>query len=253
MRVIVTRPRPQAQAWVQQLVQLGIDAVALPLIDIQASPDPVAVLEAWVGLTEYSLVVFVSPNAVESFWQQCPDGMHWPNHVLIGSLGPGTTSALCERGLSRHQIIEPDLNAQQFDSEALWAQLAPHDWHGQSVLLVRGDGGREWLAQTLTVHGAMVETVCAYQRALPSWTPAEQAVLNAAVAQPLQHLWFFSSSQSIQHLQQLLADDAHWRQFQALVTHPAIAQQAHALGCQPVHLSRPLLADVAACIQSVAL
>ncbi len=284
MRVIVTRPRPQAQVWVERLQSFGFDAVALPLIDIQAPPDPIAVFETWVGLTEYSLVVFVSPNAVAFFWQQRPDGLHWPSHVLIGSIGPGTTQALLEQGLSPHQIIEPTLSAQQFDSEALWAQLSQHNWHGQSVLLVRGDGGREWLAQTLLTHGAMVETVCAYRRALPSWVPAEHAVLNEALSQPSGHIWFFSSSQSIQHLQQLLPgapqvrqapqpidevvhehDDGEisrtpealcispWSHFQALVTHPVIAEQARALGCQPVHISRPLLADVVACLQSIAL
>jgi uroporphyrinogen-III synthase len=253
MRVIVTRPLAQAQVWVQQLVQLGIDAVVLPLIQIQAPPDPVDVLEAWAGLTEYSLVVFVSPNAVECFWQPCPDGGHvWPSHVLIGSLGPGTTQALRDRGLSGHQIIEPDPSAQQFDSEALWAQLARHDWHGLSVLLVRGDGGRDWLARTLAAQGAVVETVCAYQRVVPCFTSPESVLVDQALAEPACHLWFFSSSQSIEHLQQL-APRADWRHAQALVTHPSIAQQAHALGWQHVYLSRPLLPEVVACIQSISL
>jgi uroporphyrinogen-III synthase len=252
MRVVVTRPRLQAQAWVHKLVQLGIDAVALPLIDIQAPPDPQAVVEAWAGLTAYSLVAFVSPNAVISFWQQCPAGLHWPAHVLIGSMGPGTTQALRDHGVSPHQILEPDPNADQFDAESLWLQLVQHDWRGQSVLLVRGEGGREWLAQTLLAHGAVVETVCTYQRGVPCLTPAEQAVLNHALKNPLQHAWFFSSSQSIQHLRQLVPQ-ADWHHSQALVTHPAIAQQARASGWQYVHLSRPLLADVAACIQSIAL
>jgi uroporphyrinogen-III synthase len=253
MRVIVTRPLAQAQVWAQQLVLHGIDAVALPLIQIQMPSDPVGVLEAWAGLTEYSLVVFVSPNAVECFWQPCPNGGHaWASHVLIGSLGPGTTQALRDRGLSAHSIIEPDPSAKQFDSEALWAQLARHDWHGLSVLLVRGDGGREWLAQTLTAHGAVVETVCAYQRVLPRFTSQESALMEQALAEPASHLWFFSSSQSLQHLQQRWPD-ADWRHAQALVTHPAIAQQAHDLGWQHVHLSRPLLPEVVACIQSISL
>jgi uroporphyrinogen-III synthase len=252
MRVIVTRPQAQARVWVQQLVQLGIDAVELPLIEIQAPPEPLAVLEAWAGLTAYSLVAFVSPNAVVSFWQQRPDGMHWPAHVLIGSMGPGTTQALCDHGVPASQILEPDPSAEQFDSESLWLQLAPHDWRGQSVLLVRGEGGREWLAQTLLAHGAVVETVCTYQRGVPNLMPAEQAVLKDAIKHPLQYVWFFSSSQSIQHLRQM-APQADWHHSQALVTHPAIAQQARAAGWQYVKLSRPLLADVAACIQSIAL
>ncbi|RZL00618.1 MAG: uroporphyrinogen-III synthase, partial [Rubrivivax sp.] len=35
MRLLVTRPEPQASAWVDQLRALGIDAHALPLIAIR--------------------------------------------------------------------------------------------------------------------------------------------------------------------------------------------------------------------------
>ena len=48
-RLIVTRPRPQCAAWLARLAALGVDAVALPLIEILPARDPgphVAVVRA---------------------------------------------------------------------------------------------------------------------------------------------------------------------------------------------------------------
>ena len=49
-RLIVTRPRAQAGAWVEQLIARGIDAVAVPLIEIAPPPDPRRSATAWAGL-----------------------------------------------------------------------------------------------------------------------------------------------------------------------------------------------------------
>ena len=74
MRVLVTRPQPQADDWVSLLCARGIDAVALPLIEIAAAPDARAVAAAWASLPSRSLVVFVSPNAAERFIAERPHG-----------------------------------------------------------------------------------------------------------------------------------------------------------------------------------
>ena len=56
----MTRPRGQAQPWVERLRQAGVDAHALPLIEIAPLDDPAPVLAAWQGLgerTDYRRVV----------------------------------------------------------------------------------------------------------------------------------------------------------------------------------------------------
>ena len=68
MRVIVTRPEGDAQRWVRDLVALGHEAVALPLIQIAPSPDAQAVIRAWQALDRYVAVMFVSGNAVQYFF-----------------------------------------------------------------------------------------------------------------------------------------------------------------------------------------
>ena len=74
LRVIVTRPRAQASSFVQALQQDGIDAVALPLIDICPVADVQPLRQAWAELPEQALVMFVSANAVQALMAQRPAG-----------------------------------------------------------------------------------------------------------------------------------------------------------------------------------
>jgi len=251
MRVLVTRPALQAADWVARLRDDGIDAVALPLIRIGPAADAAAVQGAWSALPAQRLVVFVSPNAAEQFMAARAPGSAWPAGVQAGSIGPGTTQALRRSGVPGEQIVEPAAEATQFDSEALWKQLQGSDWRGAQVLIVRGDGGREWLADTLREHGAQVALVAAYRRTAPRLDAAGQALLRAALDAPHRHLWFFSSSEAIANLAVLAGDAADWSQARALATHPRIAARAQHLGLAQVTLTRPTLAAVSACIQSM--
>src|SRR5262249_50262382 len=155
---------------------------------------------AWAALSSDALAVFVSPNAVAHFFAAAPPA-DWPPRVLAACTGPGTAAALRAHGVPPAQVHEPPADAAQFDSEALWnAHLAPRDWRGRSVLIVRGDGGRDWLADTLSARGATVRFVQAYARALPTLDAAARLRLGDALEHAREHLWLFSSSQAIEHL-----------------------------------------------------
>ena len=231
--LLVTRPRPQCAAWLDRLAVLGVPAAALPLIEILPAQDDGPVQAAWAALPAADLAVFVSPNAVEHFFAQAHGA--WPAQTLAACVGPGSAQALAERGVPAANIVQPAADAASLDSEHLWEQLSPRrDWRGARVLLLRGDGGREWLAEQLTEAGAQVEAVTVYHRSGPRWTAAEQALLGAALAHPQGHVWLFSSAEAVGHLRgQPLAGQ------RAIATHPRIADAARAAGFSPVVLARP--------------
>lgn len=249
LRVLVTRPEPQAGEWVAQLRSTGADAYALPLIDIGPAPDGAAVDQAWRTLPDCHLVGFVSPNAAASFFAARPCDAPWPPGISAASPGPGTTRVLRSLGVNR--IVEPAADAPQFDSETLWAQMQHDEWQGRRVLMVRGTSGRDWLADRLRERGAQVGFVAAYTRAAPRLLPARRQVLDDAMAAPARHVWLFSSSEAIDHLEALVPDAA-WQRAIAIATHPRIAERARALGIARVLASRPGLGDVVACIESIA-
>lgn len=231
--MIVTRPQPQADEWVASLQALGLRARALPLLGIADAADGAAVQAAWANLPGRDLAMFVSPSAVERFFAQrsaAQASAGWPQRVLAGSTGPGTQAALRRAGVPPEAIVTPPAEGGQFDSEALWAQLrARRSWQGAHALIVRGEAGRDWLADTLRQQGAQVHFVEAYRRTAPVLDEAGRRCLADAVARPAQHLWLFSSSQAVQQLP-TLAPQADWSASCALATHERIAHAARSIG-----------------------
>ncbi len=254
--LIVTRPLAQAQPWVQALRQRGCDAVALPLMEIHALDDTAPLRQAWGELQGQALVVFVSANAVSHFFAACPmktasaghvaDSV-WPDNVLAGSTGPGTTQALLDHGVPAAQVVQPDPLAQRWDTEALWLALQARRavWAGLGVWVVRGEQGRDWLADTLRGQGARLRFVTAYKRATPQLLAAHQVLIERALQLARQHVWLFSSSEAITNLRQAMPA-ADWSNSQAWATHARIAQTAREAGFGVVH---EILAGVDAAAQ----
>ena len=250
--LLVTRPQPQADEWVSALQALGLRALAMPLLGIEAPADVAPVHAAWHRLSQQAVVMFVSPTAVQRFFAVRPAGLAWPPGLIAAGTGPGTQQALLAAGVPADAVLTPPDTAGSFDSEALWAVLQPRlDWPGRHVLVVRGEGGRSWLADTLRQHGAQVHFAEAYRRTSPVLDAAGQQRLQLALAQPAAHCWVFSSSEAIGHLP-MLAPAADWHQAVALASHPRIADAALGLGFGRVQQVAPTPAAVSAALRALA-
>lgn len=246
--LLVTRPQPQADEWVASLRALGLRAVALPLLGIAPPADLAPVRAAWAVLagaatgttTDHhpgheparspAVVMFVSPSAVDRFFALKPAGLAWPAGVMAAGTGPGTGRALLAAHVPAAAVLTPPEDGDRFDSEALWGVLRSRvQWAGSAALIVRGEGGRDWLADTLRRQGASVHFVEAYRRTVPVLDAPAQAALHQALAQPAACCWLFSSSEAVGHLP-VLAPGVDWSQAVALATHPRIAAAARRLG-----------------------
>lgn len=241
MKLIVTRPIGQAAPWVTRLQAQGVEAHALPLLRIEPLADPGPVQQAWAELAGFHLVMFVSANAVQYFFAAgaaagatAGKGLPaWPAGVLAGSPGPGTTAALREAGVPESQLVEPDPAQGRFDSEGLWEELQFLPWAGRRALVVRGEDGRDWLADALRARGAQVEFLASYRRMPPLLDAAGQALLEQALAEPQGHVWHFSSSEAVGWLRRLGQQRepvADWSRSIALGSHPRIVQTAREAG-----------------------
>jgi uroporphyrinogen-III synthase len=240
---------------VQELRLRGHAAVALPLIAIDPAPDEATVRRAWEALPSYSAVMFVSGNAVERFFLLKPAGIAFGGaRPRAWAPGPGTSDALLRAGVPQSLIHTPASTAPQFDSQSLWQEVGEQVPAGGRVLVVRGGdtsgqgAGRDWLAGQLAQRGVAVDMVVAYCRRPPVWSPLQRSLALQAAHDG--SLWLFSSSEAIAHLR-TLAPDQSWQDAHALVTHPRIATAARDAGFGVVCLSRPILSDVMASIESI--
>jgi uroporphyrinogen-III synthase len=255
LRVIVTRPAREAARWVDDLRAAGLEAVALPLIEIAPPADPAPVDAAWRRMADYHARMFVSAAAVSHFFRGAKLPVADGHHGRFWATGPGTTRALRDAGVPASSIDAPAADAAQFDSEALWPLVRAQVHPGVRVLIVRGGGasgqpaGREWLAREIAEAGGACDVVAAYRRLVPSLGDEALRVLSGAVDGSA--LWLFSSSEAVANLR-VLAPAVDWRSACALTTHERIAQAARHAGFGRVRVSRPSLSSLIASIESFA-
>ncbi|SEC95096.1 uroporphyrinogen III methyltransferase / synthase [Burkholderia sp. WP9] len=270
--VVITRPAGQSNELIARLAEVGLATLDFPLIDVAPVTDDAPLRAALSSLERYALVVFVSPNAVDHAFAH--SDTIWPHALPIGVVGPGSVQALARHGVSApaYNVISPpsgaDEEAARFDSEGLFAAidmaLGATNLEGKRVLIVRGDGGREWLAERLREAGTEVETVAAYRRLVPEPSIGGWARVHELLAgEP--HAWLLTSSEGVRNLHELAQDHltvdeiVQLKRATLVTPHPRIAQTARALGFDSIRVSgagderivRTLLAAVPTVVQPV--
>ncbi|MGR9100741.1 MAG: uroporphyrinogen-III synthase [Gammaproteobacteria bacterium] len=157
-RVLVTRPTEQSGNLCRLIEQAGGVAVRFPVIEIVPIEMPAAPVNP---VEEYRWIVFVSANAVR-FALSDKNGFAAGKNARIAAVGQATAAALRAAGLTVDLVP-----AAGFDSEALLAAPEMRRVDGLSVLIVRGEGGRELLADELRARGAKVDYLEVYRRTKP--------------------------------------------------------------------------------------
>lgn len=241
-KVVITRPRAQAEGLAQAVAALGRTPVLLPLLEIAPLADESALRAVLADLDRFALVAFVSPNAIDAALPHLQDRLAaWPRQVALAVLGEGSRAALARHGLTEaNATILGPLDPTRSDSENLLQSLDLAALKGKRVLIVRGETGRELMAEGFRAAGAEVHVVPAYRRSVPALTPELAATLRDLLLAP--NDWLLTSSEALRGLFDLLAlvDPslvAKMQQQHVIVPHARIAETAAALGLAHVTLT----------------
>ncbi|MNG94053.1 Uroporphyrinogen-III synthase [compost metagenome] len=228
-RLLLTRPAEECTALAQTLAEQGVFSSSLPLLEIE----PLALTPAQLGqvqtLDQYCAVIVVSKPAARLAIEQL--NVHWPQPPAQAwfTVGAATAQILDDHGLN---VSYP---AQGDDSEALLQLPALSEAIRRSqprVLIIRGEGGRELLAERLAALGARVDYLELYRRYLPHYP---EATLARRIAGERLNGLVVSSGQGFEHLRELAGAD--WPQLVQLplfVPSPRVAELARASGAQNV-------------------
>lgn len=232
--IVVTRPAAQAGSLADAIVAAGGEPFVFPLLEIGAPADAAPLAAALARIADYCLAVFISPNAVAYSVPRLLERGPWPTGLQPAAVGQGTVRALAALGVAG--TVAP---RQRFDSEALLElpELQAARVAGRRVVIFRGDGGRELLAETLRQRGAEVDCVACYRRSPP---PAVAPLLARWDAGRIDALTV-SSSEGLRHLVELLDAPCRARlaRTPVFVPHARIAETAAALGLEQVVLTGP--------------
>ncbi|MBM3110797.1 uroporphyrinogen-III synthase [Pseudomonas arcuscaelestis] len=228
-RLLLTRPEQECIALSRALTEQGIASSSLPLLEIE----PLSLDEAQGQLLrefdQYAAVIVVSKPAARLGLAELAH--HWrqlPRQAWF-TVGAASAQILQAHGC---QVSYP---AQGDDSEALLHMPELHQaiaGPAPRVLIMRGQGGRELLAERLAEQGASVDYLELYRRYLPAYP---QGALSERIRAERLNGLVVSSGQGFEHLLQLAG--VNWSQLARLplfVPSPRVAGQARQAGAQNV-------------------
>ncbi len=190
--VVLTRAAEDSQRLAARLAAHGFSTCQKPLLEIQ--PLSAEALPAVPALGDRDVVIFVSVNAIhyglpilrEAGQSEAPLSM---------AVGRRTAAALYSAGLS---ATAPERE----DSEGLLALPQLQVMTGRRVVIVKGQGGRELIADTLRERGAEVMELSCYRR---HYLPLTAAAVATDIAPRVPVVWVASSAGMVEHLGAQLA------------------------------------------------
>lgn len=220
--IVVTRPSPEGEILTQRLNKANLPAQHVPLFDIVSGADLLNLQTELNALTPLDIVIAVSPQ-VSYIISTNLSNLVFPSQ--IGYFAIGYKSAELFKQLSHKDVCFPT----QENSEGLLQLLAQQTVKNRTVLILRGDSGRQLLAEQLTQREAKVKLLQCYRRKVIQY-PAD--ILSVHIDQQLIVIT------SIDHLLQLetYCQAEHKRQARLMVTSQRIFAKAKQLQWQKILL-----------------
>lgn len=166
MKVLITRPRAQADAFAEKLRSAGFEPVYFPVIEIKPVENNIALERALSKLNCYEWIVFTSANAVEVVFDQFSSS-NWNDGVKFAAIGPKTAEALQARD------VTPDFVPEEYVAEAILPGLG--DLKGKWILLPRAEIARKALPEAIVKAGGTAHEISVY-KTLPTQPDAEGLV-----------------------------------------------------------------------------
>ncbi len=230
LRVLNTRPLDQGVSLNQAIEDAGGIPIVLPALTIEPSAD--AWLKKLPPLAQVEHAIFISTNAINYFFSKLEQlRLIWPATIETTAIGQSSANALEKWKISVDHVPA------MADSEHLLQFDFLQQIKNQTILLVKGEGGKIDITNTLLTRGANLISIDVYRRILPNINP-----------QRIYSLWhddvvdiiLFTSQQSIQNIFTLFGENGRsWLcKTPCVVISERLAEAASLLGMQTIFVSR---------------
>lgn len=226
INVLVTRPKDQQHELVELITAANGKAVCFPTLEIGPTEEQDALKRRLRELTQFDIAIFVSPNAAHYVFQALQEeSLALPDSLRLACVGKGCSRTVEEKGYTVHAVPLEGIGSEGLLKHALMQKVA-----GKRIIIFRGNGGRELLAQALTERGAHVEYAECYRRRAPDTDPTR---LLENWKRKAIHLVTITSTQALKNLWSMLGEDAGQliRSTPMIVISDRIAKTAIDMGC----------------------
>ncbi len=169
-RILITRPGQQADHLSNLITNYGGISVKFPTVEIQPLGRTDELTEYFNRIDSYDFIIFISRNAAEIAIKKFVSNINLIRDIQLVAIGSGTAKVVSSSSLKN--IIFPRDNA---DSEGLLnlEEMQSNKISDKKILIIRGVGGRELLADSLKKRGAIIDCIEIYERKLPRYEEHE--------------------------------------------------------------------------------
>ncbi len=226
-QILVTRPAHQADNLCDLIRENNGIPIRLPTLKIVQLILKSDEIER--HLTESDWFIFTSTNAVRCYCSQLDDAkMRRLKTKSCLAIGQATAKALITVGLNVDLIPEHGYN-----SEALLELAQLQNVSQKNIVIIRGENGRETLAETLKKRGANISYQNVYKREIPEVDCTE-------ILQKQLDFITITSGEAIQNLVTMLPESQHdWlKKISLIVVSERIQTIAKKLGFESVTLAK---------------
>ena len=219
-RVVVTRATDDAERLGRRLSDAGHIAIQLPLMAIESTGVSWDADSTPVATTIY---IFTSVNAVRHGLSGMTQGSE-SSLVQVIAVGLRTRIALADAGIQASSPVRED-------SEGILELLEATYSMPTHAVIIKGEGGRDFLSEALSAHNIQVTTVDCYRR---TWPMISTDDLRRAVSLDEPSVVHVASGETLQRLSRLCLE----QDLQVLNVHcivvpsQRVAETAQELGWQ---------------------
>lgn len=156
-KVLITRPGLAGKKLCEALEAIGVKTIYFPTLLIKPIEIDCHVSRDLISTAD--VVIFISASAVHYAYDA--GLLNNLGYAEIAVIGEATAAALKKSG------IKINIFPQEFNSEGLLLQDSLQNVKSKKIVIIRGQGGRDLLENTLKERGAMVNYLEVYKREKP--------------------------------------------------------------------------------------
>lgn len=199
--VLLTRAVEKSASLAQWISDRGGRALLLPALETQGIPDPARARQQLNEAAAFDALIFISRNAVSFALELVPELSERHANTRIFTVGKGSRDALLLAGFKN--VVSATGNR---GSEALLAmpELQKENVESRKLMILRGTGGRELLADELRLRGAKVEYTELYCRVAPD---VDARVLQGIWQEQKPDVVVINSGEAIENLLQMTSKE----------------------------------------------
>lgn len=193
MLFINTRPENRAKPLTMALLDQGINVIELPLLELVERPFTEDLKHLYRQLPHTQIIVVVSPTAVDvgmKYLQQCGIVLSDLSDIIWVAVGEKTAESLSSYGI---KSVRPEVETSEGILHLPTLNELPES---SKIAFWRGEGGRQFMMQTLAEQGQCILNFVLYERQCPEKSKFSIETIQHQLQQASSYIMVISSEAS---------------------------------------------------------